>query len=181
MQETFIGKHGLIHAASGHDVADRADPCHLRPCGPLLWLGEGIVPAAQARVIAFDPDGRFAMERTRNGEEGTIDNSNWSLFDWRPFPEAETWREFHTRVAAAMDRLAGTCSDTTLPILVVHGGTLSNIVVWWLGLPLDALPERTCFAASPGSLSILQRNRHGKPVIERLNDCAHLATLGAGG
>ena len=126
-------------------------------------------------------NGRFAMERTRNGEEWTIDNSNWSLFDWRPFPEAETWREFHTRVAAAMDRLAGTCSDTTLPILVVHGGTLSNIVVWWLGLPLDALPERTCFAASPGSLSILQRNRHGKPVIERLNDCAHLATLGAGG
>lgn len=34
--------------------------------------------------------GRFALERTEDGKEWTVDNSNWSLFDWRPFPEAET-------------------------------------------------------------------------------------------
>jgi len=121
--------------------------------------------------------GRFALERTENGKERPVDNTDWSLFDWRPFPEAETWRELYTRVAAAMDRVAARHSDRELAIFSVHGGTLSNIVVWWLGIPLDALPERTCFAATPGSLSILNRNRYGNPVIERLNDRSHLGTL----
>jgi len=122
-------------------------------------------------------NGRFALERSEDGQEWTIDRSNWSLFDWRPFPEAETWREFYARVATAMERMAQEHNENGLPVLVVHGGTLSNIVVWWLGLPLDALAERTCFSASPGSVSILNRNQYGKPVIERLNDRAHLATL----
>ncbi|MHC4715919.1 MAG: histidine phosphatase family protein [Planctomycetota bacterium] len=122
-------------------------------------------------------NGRFAMERTSDGRERAVDESAWSLFDQRPFPEAETWREFHARVAAAMDELKPRVHDDSLPVLVVHGGTLSNIVLWWLGLPLDALPERTSFAASPGSLSVLETNRFGKPVVERLNDRAHLASL----
>jgi probable phosphoglycerate mutase len=115
-------------------------------------------------------NGRFALERTENGGEWDIDESDWSLFDWRPFPEAETWREFYTRVAGAMDGIAAQCKDQESCVCIVHGGTLSNIVVWWLGIPLDDLPERTCFAASPGSLSVLKRNRYGNPVVERLND-----------
>ena len=97
----------------------------------------------------------------------------------REHPEAaaETWREFHARVVAAMDDVAQQAGDEALSILVVHGGTLSNIVLWWLALPLDALPERTCFAATPGSLSVLETNRFGNHVIERLNDRAHLAPL----
>ena len=122
-------------------------------------------------------NGRLSLERSEDGQEWTIDKSNWSLFDWRPFPEAETWREFYARVAATMEHVAQEHNEDDLPVLVVHGGTLSNIVVWWLGLPLDALPERTCFAASPGSVSMLKRNQYGNPVIERLNDRAHLATL----
>ena len=121
--------------------------------------------------------GRFALERTEDGEDWPIDRSNWSLFDWRPFPEGETWREFYARVAAAMECIAQEHDEDSLPVLVVHGGTLSNIVVWWLGLPLDALPERTCFSASPGSLSVLAKNECGNPVIERLNDRGHLAGL----
>lgn len=119
--------------------------------------------------------GRFALERTEGGEEWPVDESNWSLVDWRPFPEAETWREFYTRVAAVMDGVAERHSDEELAIFSVHGGTLSNIVVWWLGIPLDVLPERTCFAASPGSVSILNKNQHGNPRIKSLNDRAHLA------
>jgi 2,3-bisphosphoglycerate-dependent phosphoglycerate mutase len=122
-------------------------------------------------------NGRFALERSESGPEWTIDRSNWSLFDWRPFPEGETWREFHTRVAAAMDWVAEQHPEGELAIFSVHGGTLSNIVVWWLGIPLEVLPERTCFSATPGSLSVLKKNRHGNPVIERLNDRAHLAGL----
>ncbi len=122
-------------------------------------------------------NGRFALERTEDGQERTVDESKWSLLDWRPFPEGETWREFYTRVAAAMDGVAERHSDKELPLFCVHGGTLSNIVVWWLGIPLDVLPERTCFAAAPGSVSILNKNQYGNPLIEGLNDRAHLATL----
>jgi len=105
------------------EVAGR--PCQVYTSAMRRATETAEILARELRVTAQPvPDlhefnGRFAMERTGNSEEWTIDNSNWSLFDWRPFPEAETWREFHTRVAAAMDRLAGTCSDTTLPILVV--------------------------------------------------------------
>ncbi len=119
-------------------------------------------------------NGRFAIERTSDGEEWVIDDSDWSLFDWRPFPEAETWREFHVRVAEAMDHLGQQIFEGMLPVLVLHGGTLSNIIVWWLGIPLDVLPERTCFAATPGSISVLKKNRYGNPVIDVLNDRAHL-------
>jgi broad specificity phosphatase PhoE len=62
--------------------------------------------------------------------------------------------------------------EAHLPVLVTHGGTLSNLVVAWLGLPLDVLPERTCFSAIPGSISVLKRNRYGNPMIDRLNDRA---------
>lgn len=122
-------------------------------------------------------NGRFALERTEDGQEWTVGRSDWSLFDWRPFPEAETWREFYTRVATAMDGVAEQHMDGELAIFSVHGGTLSNMVVWWLGLPLDVLPERTCFSATPGSMSVLNKNQYGNPVIERLNDRAHLAAL----
>ena len=99
------------------------------------------------------------------------------LFDWQPFPGHESWREFHRRVSEFMTSLLQNEGGTGTPVLVLHGGTLSNIIVWWLGIPLDVLPERTCFAATPGSISVLKKNRHGHPVIEALNDRAHLAGI----
>ena len=119
-------------------------------------------------------NGRFAVERDEDGEEWEIDETNFSLFDWRPFPKAETWREFHARVSARMEKLAKNHIPEQIPILVVHGGTLSNIVTCWLSLELDSLPERTPFSATPGSITILLKNRHGNPLIERLNDRTHL-------
>lgn len=105
----------------------------------------------------------------------------WLLFDSRPGPDLETWREFHCRVCQAMDQIACELSADCLPIVVTHGGTLSNIIAWWLRLSLDVLPERTPFAATPGSISVLRANRFGNPVLERLNDAAHLQAAGVGG
>jgi len=102
------------------------------------------------------------------------------LFDWRPYDTHETWREFLARISAFMDPLANELDEETLPVLVLHGGSLSNVVVWWLGLPLDSLPDRYCFGGRPGNISILKTNRHGNPVIDRLNDTAHLDALGNG-
>jgi len=137
-------------------------------------IGETLNATPRTVPDLHEFNGRFALERTENGDEWPIDESDWSLFDWRPFPEAETWREFHIRVAEAMEKITAECGEERNCICVVHGGTLSNIVVWWLGVPLDDLPERTCFSGSPGSISVLKRNRHGNPVVERLNDRAHL-------
>ena len=135
----------------------------------------GCPPQAVPGLHEFN--GRFAMERTEDGPEWVTDNTNWSLFDWRPFPEAETWREFHARVCRAMEDIARQITAQEVPVLVLHGGSISNVVVWWLGLQLDALPERTCFAASPGSLSVLRKNKYGKPVVVGLNDRSHLVCL----
>jgi len=123
-------------------------------------------------------NGRFAVERTEIEEERTIDESNGSLFDWRPFPEAETWREFHARVSIWLDELATQDDPTDVPILVMHGGTKINIILWWLGLALDALSERAPFAGMPGSITVLNRNRSDNPVVDRLNDAAHLYSCG---
>ena len=100
------------------------------------------------------------------------------LFDTRPSANIESWREFHARVCTFMDSLANSVDFGHLPIIVTHGGTLSNIVVWWLRLPLDSLPERTPFAASPASISVLRMNQYDNPVIGRLNDRSHLYQAG---
>lgn len=141
-------------------------------------IGERLGASPERVYDLHENNGRFAMERTGDGVEWKVeDMTGWSLFDWRPFPEAETWREFYSRVVTAMDGIMQRHDGGAAPVFVVHGGTLSNIVVWWLRLPLDFLPERTCFTASPASLSVLHRNSHGNPVVERLNDRAHLNGL----
>jgi len=137
-------------------------------------LGHEFGVDPQAIDGLHENNGHFAMERNENGEGWQIDRSNWSLFDWRPFPEAETWREFHARVCAAMNEIEDMHPDGAIPIVVLHGGSLSNAVVWWLRLELDAMPERTCFAAQPASISVLAKTKFGNPVIERLNDTSHL-------
>ena len=174
-QAARIGKR-LRDEADGRRCRVYASPMRRAAETAEIVSGElGVTPQLVEGLHEYN--GRFALERTEEGEERPVDNSERTLFDWRPFPEAETWREFFTRVAAAMNGVAEQHPDRELAIFAVHGGTLSNIVVWWLGIPLDALAERTCFAATPGSLSVLKRNRYGSPVIERLNDRSHLVTL----
>lgn len=106
---------------------------------------------------------------------------NWFLFDSRPEPFLETWREFHTRVCAGMDRLQREHPADEVAVVVGHGGSNSNIVTWWLRLPLDVLPERTPFAGRPGSLTLLRKNAYENPVVARLADVAHLMMDGVDG
>jgi probable phosphoglycerate mutase len=122
-------------------------------------------------------NGGEATGKTKEWAEANVDRSNFSLFDWRGFPGAETWREFHARVCACMERLSQKEADS-LAVIVTHGGTLSNVVTWWLRLPLDALPELTPFAATPGSVTVLRKSGWGNPVVERLNDVSHLREAG---
>ena len=95
------------------------------------------------------------------------------IFDWQPYPEAETWRQFFARVAQFMDAFSK--KQRSPAVLVSHAATLHVIIAWWLGLSAES---RTHFEVDPASLSVLRLNRWGEPSIERLNDTAHLYTPG---
>jgi len=119
-------------------------------------------------------NGHFALLRDSNGEEWEFERPDDSSFDWRPFAGAETWREFHERVCQGMHLVERMTPDKSWPMVILHGGSLSNAVVWWLGLELDVLESRAPYSGSPGSLTVLGKDRSGEPVIELLNDIAHL-------
>jgi broad specificity phosphatase PhoE len=106
---------------------------------------------------------RYALELTR------------PVLDWQAYPQAETWRQFYSRVAACMERLTG--NQETPLLLVTHGGTIINIVAWWLQLDIDML-DKVSFHTSPASLSVLRTNQWNERTIERLNDTAHLYAAG---
>lgn len=106
---------------------------------------------------------QYALELTR------------PVLDWQSYPQAETWRQFYSRVAACMERLTG--NQETPFLLVTHGGTIINIVAWWLQLDVDML-DKVSFHASPASLSVLRLNWWNERTIERLNDTAHLYAAG---
>jgi probable phosphoglycerate mutase len=97
------------------------------------------------------------------------------LGDWQPYPEAETWGQFYWRVANAMDRLIE--KQDGLLLLMTHGGTLVNIVIWWLQLRNEMFPKMS-FGAHPASISVLRVNQWGEHMLERLNDTAHLYAEG---
>ncbi len=93
--------------------------------------------------------------------------------DFRPFPGAETGREFSERAGAFIDTLA---DDGATPVVVSHAGTIIRLVARWLRLPAEAL-EATIFATHPTGVTVLQADDGGHRIVERLNDTAHLAGL----
>jgi broad specificity phosphatase PhoE len=96
--------------------------------------------------------------------------------DMRPFPGAETWREFHARTSSFMEALP---VDGPMPLLVTHGGTLMNLIAWWLRLEVEAL-QNLWFGALPASVTVLQADDGpgwSHRGIERLSDIAHLQDL----
>jgi broad specificity phosphatase PhoE len=96
----------------------------------------------------------------------------WAL-DFRPFPGAETGREFYERAGSFVDTLSG---DGPVPVVVAHGGTIICLVARWLRLAPEAL-EPIGFDLHTASISVLRTDRHGSPIVERLNDVAHLAGM----
>ncbi len=97
------------------------------------------------------------------------------IMDWQPYPEAETWRRFYRRITAFMDGLHAAEGRPTL--IVSHGGTIVNLVAWWLRLD-EASLSYTTFHTSPASLSVLNVTPLNERAVERLNDTAHLHKLG---
>ena len=93
------------------------------------------------------------------------------IMDWQSYPGAETWRIFYHRIRASMDQIHEMEDRPTL--IVAHGGTIVNIVAWWLRIDEEKLSYIT-FRSSPASLSILNVTPLKERAIERLNDIAHM-------
>ena len=93
--------------------------------------------------------------------------------DWRPWPEAESWGEFYTRISTFMDKL----SETEERVLIVsHGGTIQNIIRWWLGTPRSD-HFKVAFGTANTSVTVLDTWFNVRR-IERLNDTSHYAMMG---
>lgn len=93
------------------------------------------------------------------------------LLDWRQYPGAETWREFYHRVSQCMEKVT---AKTNGPLLIVtHGGTMVNIVAWWIRMPLETLSDFSLRTHNTG-ITILTETEFGERAIERHNDVAHL-------
>lgn len=96
--------------------------------------------------------------------------------DVRPFPGAETWREFDLRICSFLMEIP---AAGPLPLLVTHGGTLMHIVAWWIGIGFEAL-QRTWFGCPPAGIAVLHADdgpTWSHRGIDRLGDIAHLHGL----
>jgi broad specificity phosphatase PhoE len=93
--------------------------------------------------------------------------------DWRPYPQAETWRELHSRISTFMEQF--TATQAVPAILVTHFAIIDLMVSWWLQLDIES---PTHFEIAPASLTVLTISKYGERAVERLNDTAHLYAQG---
>lgn len=95
--------------------------------------------------------------------------------DWQPYPEAETWRRFHQRVAGFLEEVTPTLDGPA--VWVSHGGTINNAILWWMELGAEGL-NNLYFDCRVASITVLRVNRWGDRTVERQNDTAHLYAAG---
>lgn len=139
------------------------------PIGRALGRSIELVPALR------ELDNGAAAGMTQEQARGIAVEPSPPLLDWQPYPGAETWRRFYARVVGFMEQLIQ--EEPRPALLVTHGGTIVNIVSWWLGLPLEQL-HRYSFDVAPASLTVLRVDPWDQNTIERLNDTAHLYAAG---
>lgn len=143
----------------------------------------GMIPLLEPGLREFNAGDAAGMTR---GEAAKVHREPTKPFlDWQPYPNSETWREFYVRVSAFLQHLSENCSCT--PVVVAHGGTLTNIVGWWLGLDMETLARvragtyarnRASFKVAPASLTVLGTSNLGERTLEKLNDVNHLLLAG---
>ena len=94
--------------------------------------------------------------------------------DSQIFPGAETFRQFFVRVSEYMTKIDET---ENYVIIVSHGGTIHNIIRWWIGTPVTDFFKFGFIVENTG-ITVLDYNRHGQRVIQRLNDTSHFNSIG---
>jgi probable phosphoglycerate mutase len=98
------------------------------------------------------------------------------MMDWKPYPNAESWREFYDRVTECMDVIR--LKDHDIVIIVAHFSTNWNIIHWWFELP-EKLLTTMGFKQNLCGIHILGIGKWdiGDKIIIKLNSTAHLEQL----
>ena len=109
----------------------------------------------------------------REKAEELLQDVSGPPLEWRPFPEAENAGEFYKRVSSFMDKLV---EKEERVIVVSHGGTIQNIIRWWIGSPLPDY-YRVGFGVANTSVTVLDSTESRERRIERLNDTSHYARI----
>jgi len=133
----------------------------------------GLTPIPDPGLREFNNG--IAADKTKAEAEPYYTPPTEPILDWQPFPGAETWRKFYGRVSDCMDALVR--GQDRRMVIVSHGGTIVNIVAWWLRLEMEAL-SYVSFKTSPASVSVLTVSDLNERTLERLSDTAHLHSLG---
>ena len=139
----------------------------------ILGKEMGLTPNLAPRLREHN-NGIAAGNTIEEAKQYTLERTE-PYIDWQTYPQAETWRQFYLRVSEYVEHL--TESQESLILLVTHGGTIINIVAWWLQLEIDMLSE-VSFDSSLTGITVLRTNQRNERTIERLNDTAHLYEAG---
>lgn len=122
--------------------------CAVNPLGELREFNNG-----DAANLTLEAASRIAFTEPATG-----------ALDWRPYRNAETWREMALRVRSALDLIEA--DETQTVIVVGHGNSGQALVQAWLGLALDS---GVAFHFDFASVTELRVNRWGEREIVRLN------------
>lgn len=85
------------------------------------------------------------------------------IADWRPYLASESWGMFAHRVYDFMDDI-----NSADNIIITHGGTCSNIMLWWLKIKDDAL-GKVFFNMDNCGVTQLDYNRYGERQVSFSN------------
>lgn len=117
--------------------------------------------------IAAGKTRAWAKEHAARGPETNLDR--------QPFPESETPRTFYERTVRCLDGLSEEFDNVV--VLVTHGGTVANILIWWLGLGVEVC-DKFAMRTQPGSISVLRVGRRQEHAVAVLGDMSHLYEAG---
>jgi probable phosphoglycerate mutase len=124
-------------------------------------LGYSPVFMADLREINNGKAAGLTLEEARKIRLPESDPPN---LEWRPYENAETWREVNERLATGLRRIESKCDDTA--IVVGHGLSGQALVRAWLQLPLEPVIS---FHFDTASVTELRINEWRERQIVRLN------------
>jgi 2,3-bisphosphoglycerate-dependent phosphoglycerate mutase len=98
-----------------------------------------------------------------------------SLDDTGGIKRAETRRQTATRIYRAMDEILADPADCH--IIVTHGFSLTFVIAWWIGMPIECL-ARVNFPVTSGSITHLAEHAFWKSrAVVTVGETCHLAGL----
>ena len=134
-------------------------------------LGLEVTPAPGIREVN---NGIEAGKTREWAKQHSLPHPKEKTLDFSPCEGAETWREFYHRTTQALEAIEREGHEHVM--LVTHGGALSNIVAWWLRLPVEVLAGARFFG-NPGGITRLGEDRRGMRFMSSFNDMHHLEKL----